>query len=395
MPTRARDIRRRARPPETPLTIEEAAALAPDDTEFFDREAETVARIKGSLGQGTPESDFEIKVYRKTPGANRSTVNEFLFNCGIDELSNLLVRVRDEYGAGKYRFHVLKNGQSFGEFHQHIALPKNAFTGRGIPTGAPAGANGFESLFAGMMDRQEKMFSAMMDRMNAPPPAAAPAAPGMTVKEVIESFVLLQGLAPKPQPAEPKIVEVFQQGVELALKLGQAAGATVESESGVMGLVREVIRSPAIAGAMQRALTPPAAPGPMPGPLPARPGGQPPAPPARAPTPAAAAPVAPPPNGGAPPFLAQLAPGIAYLTSKAAEGADPELFVDWLTDNVPEIVWQELERRDDPLAFLIGHFPAMAPYSAWFGRLLELCYEPAGNEGGAANDVSVPQPEPA
>jgi hypothetical protein len=60
---------------------------------------------------------------------------------------------------------------------------------------------------------------------------------------------------------------------------------------------------------------------------------------------------------------------LRYLTTKAAQDADVELYADWTLDNVPEEVLRQIVAQPDAVAILEGVEPSIGNYRDWFGRL--------------------------
>jgi hypothetical protein len=87
----------------------------------------------------------------------------------------------------------------------------------------------------------------------------------------------------------------------------------------------------------------------------------------------------------------QVQTAVAFLLAKAAEGAQPDLFADYVLENVPEALLTSLESQRDPVAFLAQHFPQIGAYRPWFQRLVDSLYDDAAIENaGGADDVPVP-----
>jgi hypothetical protein len=66
---------------------------------------------------------------------------------------------------------------------------------------------------------------------------------------------------------------------------------------------------------------------------------------------------------------AMLIGNLRYLTTKAAQDADVELYADWTLDNVPEEVLRQIVAQPDAVAILEGVEPSIGNYRDWFGRL--------------------------
>ena len=355
-----------------------------------DREADVLGQIKGLFDQtGSGDVAVSASVYRLIPQAGKSLRESrmrWMFDCEWTDLESLRPKLQGEpYGAGAFRVQVRHNGRHFAQYDLEIeALPKPI-----VPPAPPAPDT---SKLDAHMDRMERMFEMMIGRLAAvPAPAPAPAPIGPSVKETIETFAALQGLMPK---VEPNIgLSMFEKGMELALKVAGNGG-----ESNLIDLVKDALHSPALAqlaqGAIQQMtprapqMAPPMQPMPMPMPMPA--------PPPRASTndalrkldetrhTIANAKLAE--RLAVPDVAEQLDRAINFLLGKAAEGAQPDLFVDWVLEKLPPMAFEALEQQPDPLAYLESLYPEIGRYRPWFGALIEALYEPAPNE-----QVSPPQ----
>lgn len=76
---------------------------------------------------------------------------------------------------------------------------------------------------------------------------------------------------------------------------------------------------------------------------------------------------------------------LGYLVTKAAKASDPDLYVDWLLDNVPDgvDVLQFVKYLNEPNWWeIVQQFqPAVAPYHGWFHQFRDLLIDACADDG--------------
>jgi len=160
--------------------------------------------------------------------------------------------------------------------------------------------------------------------------------------------------------------------------------SSTPADNSIGGMLREVLRSPLMAQAVQAAATPqpPVSHAKTPG-VPALPQPQ------SAATPQSQQPPAPPATGDA--QVNVLHHYYGMLCQKAAGGADPTLYAELVLDNVDDDTLNALlSRQPTPLDALIAEYPPAAQHRDWFASLIEALMQAMSEE-----DPGVPaDPQP-
>jgi hypothetical protein len=381
-----------------PAVLELGGGLE-DEAPFLDHEADAIARITGDL-EGDSSAQFLIRVCRVVERLGQRPREPWMFDVTTAELNDLRPRLQ-RMGGGHFRCKVSKNGRPLKLYDLHIEPPEGPLHAPLSPLGAPP-------VQAPAPDPnrelQERLFTVLLDRALAGPPAPPPPAPGPNILEMltqgIAMFKAIQGIM--PQAAAPDIgLKMFREGFDLAKELGAGGGGSGEGGGGLMGVLKTVLETPGLGEALRGAIaaaTGQAQPG---APAPAIAGPrhvldrthlvQPAPAPLAAPVPIAPAPAAPIAPAAAPltpeqqqqaAALKAVGEAVNYLLAQAQAGVQPETLADWVLDTMPPALITYLEQQEAaPVDTLAQFMPQIAPYRAWFARLLDSCFDAAGGAG--------------
>lgn len=327
----------------------------PADTREEDAPVDSLQAMLAELGGATSAA---ITVYR----AERGQKQQYVYKCSPDEFS--LDVLRDKYNGGNFRLYISKNGVLYKNVE--VAVEPRHATSEAAPSDAVALAAAMREGF----ERQSAALAAALRTLAAPPPPSPFA--GINIPEAITAFSALLGVlrpppVPAPPPPDPSAhINMLLQGIELAKELKGDS----EGEPSVMGLLRDLIKSPLAAQAIAATAAAQPAPvshGQLPKPAGQRPqpGPQPTVPPIA--TPSTAQPTQP----QGPNMLAHY---LGILCTKAAEGSDATLYADLVLDSVPEDQLRAImygHGHASTIDALIAMRPDVAAHREWFQGLID------------------------
>jgi hypothetical protein len=212
----------------------------------------------------------------------------------------------------------------------------------------------------------------------------------------------IKGLFGQPAASGPEnAIDLFMKGIEAAKELGGGG----KGETGLMDIVRDLLKSPIIEKMIDGVATAATAAGNAPRMVTSQPGiGETPVVSGMPPTPQTQ-PQQPPTNGettnqqvqppGDDPRLIAMTHNIRYLATKAAANADVELYADWVVDNVPRDLLIQMVNDPNALTMLATVVPEARPYTGWFAQLLSLVNDTLTEEAAGVQDIEHVQPGPA
>lgn len=336
--------------PET--EVEADGETTDPDTPAVSAPVDALSELMTSL-QGS--SSARINVYRIVKNQPPS----YVFECSPESFS--LDELRDKYNGGEFRLYVMKDGRlwkntrviveprqiiSAGhdpspptQLFDMMALIRDGFSAqtaamREIATGRV----GAPSMFSGMDLPAVITAAAAAITALRPPPAPPPAAPPDTTSQALD---------------------MFMRGMEIAMNVRDNASPV---DNSIGGMLRDVLKSPIVAAAVQAQMAPqpPAQPNPRQQPAPAL------SPPVQ-PQVSHAKTDSPPPAPDA-----MLSYYISFLAQKAAAGADPELYAEMVLDNLTDDQLNPMLARGDLLIddFIALH-ASVANHRDWFLALIK------------------------
>lgn len=349
--------------PEPDDEVDDAVEVTADDEVPAGRPpVDSLSEMLASL-QGATSS--RITVYRVVKNQPQS----YVFEC--DPASFSLDDLRDKYNGGEFRLYVSKDGRLFKNMRV-VVEPKQMPHVDHMPN-----ATGMADVLAVMRDGFAAQAAALRDALAAAQarPVSSPFS-GMDIPAIITAISGAVAALRPPTPATPdtsKAIDMFMQGLQLARELRDDAAP---ADNSIGGMLRDVLKSPIVAAAVQTAVQP-----------------QVPPQPARLPNPAAATPQ-PAPVSHAKPAAPQPTPQpenqvlsyyLGFLVGKAKIGSDPSLYAELVLDNIPdEQLTPMLQRGDALIDDLVAIHAPVAEHREWFFKLLaeiNALLEP-GDEGG-------------
>lgn len=316
-----------------------------------------------------------VTVYRTGKGQPRA----YVFKCTPDAFS--LDVLRDKYNGGEFQLFITKNGQLWKNKTVFVEPPQT----RAEPT-PPAVPDGL-ALLREDMRKQAEMMTNVLKTLAAPPPAPRPLLEGVNLMELVQSagalLAMLRPPAPPPSsvPVESSI-NLLMKGFELAREMKADAGG--DGDTSLLGIVKELVKSPMLGAAIQAAAAA----------VPQQPQMRPVQPriPARAPAPpaATATPPTPPAAPAQPSFAGEtvhpmMKMYLGQLVAKAAEQSDPGIYADLILDNLDEASIQLLlNAQPTAVDALAQHDPRVLEHREWFEELANILAEALAPDEGPA-----------
>lgn len=347
----------------------EAAAVNDDDVPAGPPPTDALSEMLAGL-QGAANS--RISIYRIVKNQPPSYVAE------CDPTSFSLDDLRDKYRGGEFRLYIMKDGRLWKNMRVFVEPPHTPDSTPGAPS-----SSGMSDVLAVMRDGFAAQAAAMREVAANRSGSILGGADLPAIITAISGAIVALRPPPAPLPPPPpdtsdRAVDMLMRGIELAMGLRESAAP---ADNSIGGMLREVLKSPLMAQAVQAASTsPPALPRPNPQQKPTQP-----------PTPAAPA-TSPPPTEGS--QVNVFHHYYSILCQKAAEGADPTLYAELVLDNVDDDTLNTLlSKQPTPLDALIAEYPPAAAHRDWFAALIETMMS-AVTEEVQDDSASSPTPSP-
>jgi hypothetical protein len=293
-------------------------------------------------------STSRISVYRITKNQPPS----YVFEC--DPTSFSLDDLRDKYNGGEFRLYIMKDGRLWKNMRV-VVEPKQVIHSHDP---APPTQNPTSEILAIMRDGFAAQAAAIRE-MSASRNGAASLFQGADLPAIITAAAAaITALRPPPPPppadTSAQALDMFMRGLELAREMRDDA----PGDSSFGGMLRDVLRSPIVAAAVQNSMSPPPPPEPRP------------APPAPQISQAKTTPT-PPPSSQPSAENNMIAYYLGFLVSKAQADADPELYAEMVLDNLTdEQLIPMLNRGPALIDDFIAAVPAVANHRPWFESLI-------------------------
>lgn len=336
------------------------AAEAVDDVGDETPKADPLDELNSLMAELAGSVSSNVTVYRTGRGVQRA----YVFKC--DAASFSLDVLRDKYNGGEFQLFITRDGVLWKNRTVTIEPPQ-AVRDPTPPQAHPADAL---ALLREDLRKQNEAMTAVLRTLAAPPPPPRPFLEGVNIMELVQGAGVLLNLLRPPTPSTPSpdtYVTALIKGIELAREVKAEGG---DGDTSLMGVVKEMLRSPLLATAIQATATQAqAAPPPRPTPqIPQRP--RPPASPqpAAAPTPTPAPPAESFAGETVDPMLKMY---VGLLVSKAAAQADTGMYADLILDNLTDDqLNQLLDAQPTPVDWLATIDPAVLLHRAWFEAVL-------------------------
>ena len=336
-------------PDPTQEEVEPERSLSSEETEY--QALETVmADLAGAQGA-------KITVYRLV----KNSPMVFLFDCQPDSFS--LNDLRDRFNGGSFRLYISRDGKLWKNKTISVEAPIKP------ASDLASGADLVIAMREGFERQGQIMRDILMTRPLGPP--AAPVTPAVDFPSLIQSMSQLMGqmrpsvpvAAPSaPAPSMETMLNLVLKGIEIGREVSSAA----TDDGGIIGVVRDLIKSPILEQALRSAVPSTAT--------------------AIAPTSPVAlidpttpvAPIAPRPatqpvqTNGADNMNTKemwIRAQLHFLVNKAEKDSDPELYAAYIVDNLPLDDVIAFIDRPDALEQMISLNPKVGDYRSWFESL--------------------------
>lgn len=364
------------RPTRRPLV----AAPAPAPADAPETDAAEVLGVADDLQSMMAElagtSSSKVTVYRVVKGQPLG----YVFACSPDAFS--LDTLRDKYNGGEFRLFISKDGQLWKNRTVYVEPKQVSQAGEPAPTETATVAAMLREGF----DKQAQLFAQVLRTVAAPPPPPPSPFAGINLVEAATAIsTLLATLRPTtppvitpPQGITPdRAIDMMMKGFELAREMKGDGGG---EEPSMLGILRDLIKSPMLAQAVAATAAQAQAPA-APRIAQPRPPGQP-QPQPTAPQPAqsfASETPAPQPQPDA--MKALMNQYLGMLVHHAAAGSDPLLYADLVLDNLDEGTLRELlNRPPSAVDALIADYPPIAQHREWFETLVKAIADALADE---------------
>lgn len=337
--------------------------------------------LQSLLSELAGSATGKITVYRTGPNQKQT----YVFQCAPEAFS--LDDLRDRFNGGDFRLYITRNGVLWKNMTVSVE-PKQSGAS---PEAPPSSSDAVLAIMREGFQKQAEVMRELVMRTAAPPPPPASPLAGLNIPEMITALAtFMRTMAPAPAQAQnpDRAIDMLMKGIELAQSLKSEGGG---EEPTMLGLLRDVIKSPMLASAVAATVAQPQAqPRPQPRPQP-----QPGAPaiahqPQPAPAPSFAGETAPPaaPQETQPVMNPLLKQYLGLLVQKAATGADASLYADLVLDNLPDaLLDQLLNAQPTTVDYLISIEPNVAPHREWFQSMIDTIILALAPEDDAQSSV--------
>lgn len=334
-----------------------------------------LSSITSELGADKLDVKFTVKVYRVVE--NKAEL-AWLFDCTPAELP-ILQKLRDEYDGGRFECRVYKNNRIYKRVKVVVETPKK------LAVTQPA-KNEMSEMLKEMGRQQQDNFNMLKDTVMQM--VGKPSTPQPSQMEMMTGMMALMAsmknfVSPPVQPSvsPDKMIEVLIKGMEL----GRDSGGG--SETGLMDIAKELIKSPLLGQLAQAATTMPQLPrqqAQMQIPVQAKP-----AQPQMTTQPQPATQ----PKGTV--MQTQvLKHYLDMLVKKAEKDSDPILYAEFILDNVPQSMVEENIMRDDLIEYASTIDPRVKDHQEWFielrDHIITVLTSPDEEEETDSTDLTSP-----
>lgn len=356
----------------TPRAIEDARIIDAESEDVqhqIDQDNADEAALASELGLADGDTFYTFTVHKHVPNSKQ------LDYCMEGTLADLPLtpKLQENWGAGKYKVQVQKNGKFASRYTISVAAPPLFKRVKENPQ--PVTGN------------DPKLYE-LLDKLLVKVDTPAPVKSGMSTTEIV---ALIAAAAPLIEtvkkiftpPPQPNPLEMLKVAVEL---VGDVRGGS-EREPTMFETIARVITNPEVMGTIQSII--PA--GQQVTQQPARP--QLPQPTNQPPTPEQIQATQ----------TAQIKQQLAYLVTRAQKGSEPALYADVIIDTYPPEIVQQFA-NPGAIEFVIALHPPCGNYRPWFNELLTEIVaaleettgqgeaEPAHNPQAGASPVSASSP---
>lgn len=324
----------------------------PDMSEDVDVNSDAELAIQAEFAAGSDSVSWKARVYRDRAANNEKM--HWLFDCTPDDFP-VLERVRDDYGTGNYRVFVYRDNTLYRNFSLSVEAPsKKPQSPIGERYEMP------QNSLSAMIERQNALFERLLN--NQQPQQIAVQNPIDMMRAVMEAVKTATAIIPVSSPAPSALgpetaLKLIMEGFNAGKQVG--GGEPAERESGIMDLLRDLVKSPivekmldgAVAAQMQQATAT------IPRPVIAPPSN-------------IQAQEAPEPVKQEETQMNMLTMQLKMLVAKAKAGADVDLYADLIADNMPEETLFTLLNDTDIITKMNAINSEVESVRPWFERLI-------------------------
>lgn len=355
----------------TPEDMEEVEATAAPagDISAAPAPVDTLSELMTSL-QGA--SSARINVYRIVKNQPPS----YVFECAPESFS--LDELRDKYNGGEFRLYIMKEGRLWK--NTRVVVEPRQVINNGVDPTPPTHLFDMMALIRDGFSAQTTALREMSSARGGPSLFANMDLPAV----ITAAAAAITALRPPPAPAPAadstsQALDMFMKGMQIAMDVRDNAP---NADNSIGGMLRDALRSPVVAAAVQASMVPPPQQAP---------------PPALPPPEVSHAKTAPttPATPAVSPNADMMRYYLSMLCQKAAANADPTLYAEIVLDNIgDEALDRMLERGPALIDDFIAALPAVAEHRPWFEALVSAINNAMADapqaEVANANDATPP-----
>lgn len=322
--------------------------------------------IFAEVGSDKNEVTFHFQVWRVLKDQADMA---FLFKGLVSDLP-IMERLRDEYDGGKFFIQIYKNKKRFKQLKVTVEKPKSNVT-----TAVVAVKNDMVEMIKAINEQQQQQFNMLKETLlQIAGKQVTPTDPMAMMASMMGAMMQMKNFLSPAQPensiSPDKMIDVLLKGMEM----GKDSGGG--SETGFLDIVKELIKSPALATALTAAQNVPQLPKARNAPAIQNN--------SQSTNPANLSPG----SREEPKMNAVIARNLEMLVSKAEKDADPILYAEFIIDNVPESMIKEHILRDDLIESLSKINPKVTQYKEWFLELRDHIQGVLTGEGDEGETVT-------
>jgi hypothetical protein len=323
-----------------------------NDTELQNDIDTQISSVTSEFSADDRDVTLKIKFHRVLPQKGRRA---WLFDILPSELP-VMDRIRDHYGDGTYEASVYKNGNLYRKFQFDIERPK--FPAQAVKE---TGSSEISTVLAAIAEQNERQFQQLKELMLTKQSVSVPVSdPVNMMSAMLGAMVQMKNLmAPAPQPGSMGSMELFIKGIEVAKEMNSG-----DRETNLLDVLNNIIKSPIVEKAIESYSVVPQLP---------RAQAQ-----EKLPSPVSIVkpsqdkqPITSPEKGDQTvkvpdAFIKQY---VNMLVERAMRGSDPDLYADFVLDNVPENIIREHLANETIIEDLSKLDPRVLQHKEWFVSL--------------------------
>lgn len=214
-----------------------------EDGEIFEGESENVTELMddidsqlknllSEIGDDKNDVEYKVKVYRILPKKGERSI---LFECGPEE--NIVERVMNHYGTGKYEARIMRSVNSGG----FSLYRKKQFNTEAPSVNSLASVkDDMSSIIRAMAEQQERQFQQLKEIMAPKRQELPPVDPMAQMRQMVEMFSMMKTIQGEPPKQNGDNTEIFMRGIEFAKSIAVESGGDVSTGQMVLEAIKNL-----------------------------------------------------------------------------------------------------------------------------------------------------------